>query len=172
MWFDGKTELHLFFEGVHLRDLHGESVAELDHPARGPANEISPRFVEHIKVVFNRGQRHETAHREAGHVHEETKISHVGHERGILLRFAGRELRFQKREQFHVLAVALGVCGVAFGDGNVLGNLFEHAFLCRVFIEQRATHHDELRVEATVQNHGTTPAPVNLFIRRGSRMDQ
>jgi hypothetical protein len=50
--------------------------------------------------------------------------------------------------------------------------LFEHTFLCRVFIEQRATHHDELRVEATVQNHSTTPAPVNLFIRRGSRMDQ
>ena len=122
MRFDGKTEVYLFFEGVHLRDLHGESVAALDHPARGPANEISPRFVEHIKVLFNRGQRHETAHREAGHVHEETKISHVGHARGILLRFAGRELRFQKREQFHVLAVALGVCGVAFGDGNVLGN--------------------------------------------------
>src|SRR5271154_1581179 len=77
-FLDRETKIHLLLEFVHTRDLHGELVAEPDHPARAAAHEIAPRFVEHIKVILDRGQRHEAAHREAGHVHEEAEVPHVG----------------------------------------------------------------------------------------------
>ena len=51
---DGKAEIHLLFERVHLRHLHGKLVAETDYPARAAADQVAPHFVEHIKIVLHR----------------------------------------------------------------------------------------------------------------------
>ena len=60
---------------------------------------------------------------------------------------AGGKLRLQEGKQFHVLAVALGIGGVAFGDRNVLGSFLERGSRNRYFIKQRAMH-DEVGVAA------------------------
>jgi len=125
----GKAEVHLLFERIHFRDLHGQFIAQGDHAARAAADEISPRFIEHVEIVFNRGQRDESAHGQPGHIDKETKIPHIGHEGGIFDRRAGSELRFQEGEQFDVLAVALGIGGIAFGDGNMFGDFLQRTFL-------------------------------------------
>ena len=52
-FLDGQLEIHLLLELVHARDLHGQFVAEPDHPARAAAHQIAPRLVEHIKVILN-----------------------------------------------------------------------------------------------------------------------
>ena len=104
---DSKAEVHLLLRGIYFRNLHGERVAKFNHSPRAAAHEIAPRFVEDVEIVFNRGQRHEAAHREAGNIHEETKVANIRDERGIFHRLAGFQLRAQEGKQFHVLAVAL-----------------------------------------------------------------
>ncbi len=77
-------------------------------------------FLIDIKVILQSGQRHEAAHGEAGHVHKETKVPQVRHQRRIMLQFAGLQLRFEEGKQFYIFAVALGIGGIAFRVGNVL----------------------------------------------------
>ena len=51
--------------------------------ARAPADQLVARRVEHIKIVLQHGQMHQPAHRQPGHIHEETEIAHVSHQRRI-----------------------------------------------------------------------------------------
>lgn len=124
-FFAGEAEVHLLLEAVHLGDLHFHLVAEAEHAAIAPARELSARFVEFVEIVRETGTVDQPAHREAGHVHEESEVAHVNHERGIHRRFRHRQLRFQERIHLHVLAVALGVGGIAFGVGDVFGGFLE-----------------------------------------------
>lgn len=89
------------------------------------ARELTAGFIEFVKVVRDTRQMNQPAHCEAGHVHEETEVAHVNHQRGIHRRFRHRQLRFQERIHLHVLAVALGVGGIAFGVGDVFGGFLE-----------------------------------------------
>ena len=121
----GQFEIHLFLEAVHLGDLHFHFVAETEHAAIAPARELPTRFVEFVEIVREAGAVDQPAHREAGHVHEESEVAHVNHQRGIHRRFRHRQLRFQERIHLHVLAVALGVGGIAFGVGDVFGGFLK-----------------------------------------------
>ena len=124
-FFAGEAEVHLFLEAVHLGDLHFHFVAQAEHAAIAPARELTARFVELVEIVRKTGAVNQPAHREAGHVHEETEVAHVNHQRGIHRRFRHRQLRFQERIHLHVLAVALGVGGIAFGVGDVFGGFLK-----------------------------------------------
>ena len=66
---------------------------------------VAVRF-ENIKIIFNGGERDEAAHDQAGNIHKETEIAHVGDQGRVLLRFAGAKLRFEERVELHILAVA------------------------------------------------------------------
>ena len=65
------------------------------------------------------------AHREARDVHEESEVAHVNYQRGIRWRFRHRQLRLKEGIHLHVLAVAFGVGGIAFGVGDVFGGFLQ-----------------------------------------------
>src|SRR6185312_9153703 len=90
-WWNAK--IHLFLEAVHFGDLHLHFVAEPDHPARAASDEMAARFVEHIKIIFERGEMHEAAHRQTGNDHKKSEIAHVNDGRRIRDGFAGLQLR-------------------------------------------------------------------------------
>ena len=113
------------FEGTYRGNLHFHFVAEPNDAPGAPADEMVARRLEDVEIIFHRRKRHEPAHAQVGHIDEETQVAHVGHERRITLRLAGLQLRFKEGEQLHVFAVALGVGGIAFGVGNVIGGLLE-----------------------------------------------
>ena len=46
------TEVDLFFESVHLGNLHLNSVAELYHPTAAPANELTAAGLKNEKIVL------------------------------------------------------------------------------------------------------------------------
>ena len=112
--FHGQAEIHLFLCRVHLGDLNLQLVTETNNPARAAADELIALFVVNIKVVLHGGQGHEAAHGQSGDIHKETEVAQVRDQGWIMQRLAGRELRLEERKQFHVLAVALGIAGIAF----------------------------------------------------------
>ena len=68
---------------------------------------------------------HQAAHPQARHVHKKSEIPRVCHQRRILFAPPGFELRLQERIEFDILAVALGVGGVALRFGNVQRDFLE-----------------------------------------------
>ena len=84
---------------------------------------------------------HQTAHRQTRHVHEETQVAHINHQRGIRRRIGRLQLRLQERVHLHILAVALGIGGIAFRVGDMFRRLLERMRRAVAFLKQRAMHH-------------------------------
>jgi len=79
----GELEVDLFFEGVDFRDLDFDLVAKTKDAPTAAANQMVPRRIEDVKIVNQRRKRHEAGQAEAWHIDEETKVPHIGHQRGI-----------------------------------------------------------------------------------------
>jgi len=120
-----ELEIHLFFEGVHFADLHGDLIAEFDDTAGAAADEMAARCVEHVEVVFDGGEWHQAAHAQPWHVHKETEVAGVGHQRRIDFAPSRFDLGLEEGKEFDILAVAFGVGGIALGFGNVKGDVLE-----------------------------------------------
>ena len=138
----GQSEIHLLLEAVHLGHLHLELVSQLNHAPGAPAHEQIPLHIEDKKVIGDCGQRHQPAHRESGHIHEEAEVPHVRDQRGIAHRLTGCQLRLEEGEELHVLAIALGVGGIALGVGDMLGGLHQRLRGARLFLKERPMHHE------------------------------
>ena len=81
-----QTEVHLLLETIHLGHLHLQSIAQLDHSSGASSDDLLTRRVEGIEVVHHRGERHQPAHGQAGHIDEKSKVPEIRDERGIALR--------------------------------------------------------------------------------------
>ena len=104
-----QLEIDLFLEGINFRDLDFDFVAETKYSPVAAAHEMVSRGIEDVKIVDQSGKRHEAGHAEARDIDEETEVADVSHQRRITLRPAGPDLRVEKREEFHVFTVALGI---------------------------------------------------------------
>jgi hypothetical protein len=120
-----EAEVHLFLERIDLGDLDADLIAEPDDAAGAAADEVVAAGIKDEEVIGHRGERDEPAHGEPRHIDEKAEVAHVGDEGGIGLGLAGAELGLEEGEQLDVLAVALGVGGVAFRHGDVVGDLAE-----------------------------------------------
>jgi hypothetical protein len=116
-------EIDLFFEGIDPCDLDGEIVAEADDAAGSASDELASSAIEFVEVIRDAGVVHEAAHGQFGHVDEETEVADIGHQGGVSDRLAGVQLGAKKGEQLDIFAVAFGVGGVAFGDGEMAGGI-------------------------------------------------
>ena len=139
--FCGQPEIHLLFGRIHLRHLHFHHVAEPDHPAGAAANELTALLVVDIKIVLHGGQRHETAHRQTGHVHKEAEIQQIRHQGRITGRLAGSQLRLEEGKHLYIFAIAFGISRIAFGVRNVLGGFLQRQPGGVLFLKQRTMHH-------------------------------
>ena len=124
-WFGSQTEIHLLFGGVHLGDLHLQLVAEADDAARAAADELIALFVVDIKIILHGGQRHETAHGQARHVHKEAEVPQIRHQGRISLQIPGSDLRAEEGEQFDVFTIAFGIGGIAFRARDMISDFLE-----------------------------------------------
>ena len=143
----GKAEVYLFLEAVHLGDLDFHFVAEAERAAIAATGQRATCFVEFVKIVREAGAVDQPAHRKARHVHKETEVAHVGHQRGIYRRVRHLQLRFQERIHLHVLAVALSVGGIAFGVGDMFRGFLERMRRAVARLKER-TVDDEVGVAA------------------------
>ena len=137
-----EREIDLLLETVDFVDLNGEVITELDDAAGATTGEMIPRRVEDEEVILDAGEWHETAHAKAGHIHEETKVSNIGDESGVGLRFFGGELGFQVSVEFDLFAITLGIAGVPLGGGDVIGDLLGITGLHVHFVKKSAVHHE------------------------------
>ena len=121
----GDLEIDLALEVVHFGDLHLDVVAELENAAGAASDQLRTGGVELIKIVTQTGERHQAAHAEARDIDKKAEVAHVGDERRVARWIGGFELGIEEGEHFHVPAVALGIIGIAFGLGNVVGSFLE-----------------------------------------------
>jgi len=54
----GQLEVHLLFEGIHLRHLHLDLIPQLEHPPGAASDKLAARRVKLIEVVAHPGERH------------------------------------------------------------------------------------------------------------------
>ena len=66
---------------------------------------------------------HQPAQAELRHIHKTTEVAHVDDQPRIRVRLARLELGLQKGEELCLFAVPLGIAGIAFRLGNVIGRL-------------------------------------------------
>ncbi len=116
-----EPEVHLLLEAIDLGDLDGDGVAEADDAAGATSDEVIAGGFEDVEVVLEARQRDEPGHGEIGNVDEEAEVADVGDQRRVR-DGSGLELGLQEGEQLDVLAVAFGVGGIAFGQGDVIGD--------------------------------------------------
>ena len=120
-------EIDLLFEEIHLENLDGKFVAELDSFSGAAADEVVALGIENIEIVLNAGERDKATHGEVGNINEETEVADIGNEGLVGGGAAALELLFEIGEKFDVLAVALGVRGIAFGGGDVVRGVVHEA---------------------------------------------
>src|SRR6266568_8357903 len=75
--FACQPEIHLLLEAIHLGDLHLHFVPHANHAPIPPSGQLAARLVELVEIVRDAGQVNQPAHRQARHVHEETKVPQV-----------------------------------------------------------------------------------------------
>jgi hypothetical protein len=121
----GQLEIHLPLEGVHLRYLHFNPIAQFEHASRASARKLAARGVELIEIVAQPRERHQPAHSQPRYINKEPKIPHIGDQRFISCRLRGLKLRVQEGKHLHIPAVALRIIGVSLRLGNMIRDLLE-----------------------------------------------
>ena len=64
----GQSEIHLFFETIHLGDSDLHLVAEPEHTPIASANELVSLNIKNVKIINQAGNMHQTAHCQSGPV--------------------------------------------------------------------------------------------------------
>src|SRR5579871_5857105 len=137
-----QPKIHLLLETVHLRDLHSDFIAEANDPAITASNQLAPLRIEDIEVILQTRKMHQPAHRQARHIHEKAEVAHINDQRRITRRVRRFQLRFQKRVELDVLAVALGIGGIAFSVGDVIGGFLERMRRTVAVLKESPVHNE------------------------------
>ena len=116
----GQPEIHLFLEALHLRDLHLDSVPELDDPPCAAAEELAPVEIELVEIILQARDMDQPAQAQARDIDEEPEVPHVDHQAGVAFEPTGLQLMGQMSEELHLFAVALRVRGASFRFRDVI----------------------------------------------------
>ena len=138
----GETEIDLLLERVHFGDLDLDLVAQPNDAARAAPDQVVSLRIENIKIIGHGGERHQTAHGEAGDIHEEPEVAGVRDECRVALGISGCELLLEERKELHVFAVALRIGGITFSSGYVIGDFLERGCGAALLLKERAMHHE------------------------------
>ena len=74
-----QSEIDLFLEAIHPRNLHLQPISQLDGAARAAPHDLELLGVEAVKVILDLGKGNQTAHAQPGHIHEESEIPQARH---------------------------------------------------------------------------------------------
>lgn len=143
----GEPEIDLLLGAIDFGDLNLDAVAEADDLAGAPSDELAAGGIEGVEFVLNGGKGYQAGHGEIRDIDEEAEVADVRDERRVTVRLAVPQLGFEVGEQLDVLAVAFGVGGVAFGEGEMVGRFLEGGTCLGVFVEEGAVD-DEVGVTA------------------------
>ena len=111
------------------------------------ADEVIAGGIKDVEIILNGGEGHQAAHGEVFDIHEETEVTDIDDESGILGRVLHLQLRAEEGVHLHVFAVALGIGGVAFRLGDVVGGFLERMLFAVAGLEEGTMHH-QVRVTA------------------------
>jgi hypothetical protein len=120
-----QLEVHLPFERVHLRYLHFNPIAQLEHAPRPSAQKLPACGIKLIEIIAQSRERHQPAHSQPRYIYEEPEVPHIGNQRLITCRMRRLKLRVQEGKHLHIPAVALRIIGVSLGLGNMIRDLLE-----------------------------------------------